>query len=977
MDDFETAILYSYDPSISEELKLKALAYTNTVKESPDGWKFCLEKLFQTKSIHVKFFCFHVFQDVILHRYEALTEQDRLSLKSTLITYLKVVLANTNEDTAIKNKYAQIVVLLFKQEYPEQWPQFFNDFLSMLAIGPNVIDIFLRILKSIDIEVVSFNVHRSTAELAHNTMIKDTMRDGAIKDIVSSWYEILVHYHQTNPHLANMALQNIKHYVGWIDINLIVNDRFIQLFFKLLNVMPLREEVCDCFKEIIYKGMDPSSKLLLIQKLQIKDIVNLVALDDLDFVVKIGSLVNLTGMEVLRGLESVAGNQEKRVEGADKLLDDFLELLVKFLNNEYNEVSTTVMPFSALYITKLKNVKPLNEKQLQHVTLLVQIIRNKMKYKKEFDFGNPEGEDEVQFAEFRKDLSNQFRNIFRICPEMVGSFVQTMIANITQDPDHYQFTDIEVAIYLLFQMGEGITATPEDTMKPFEKFFGSMVILLAGSRIITFELHQIVSLTYFETVVRYAKYVPHDPQNLGMILSAFLDQRGLLNSNTLVRSRAGYLLNKLVKQLKTQLFPYINNIIEALKNHLIISYEIQKEVPFDEQLNFYESLGFLIGGASLPPQEEQNYVEKILLNPYMRMEEIVTKGLYKTDTKEQPIHGTQLIQLISAIGTFSKGFTPINNSTGNLKPEPHSYKAYFIKSLKVILLLPKLLPHNEEIISRTFFYMHRMVDCLGNDLKPMLPEILSTLLNHTNSIEKLVEFILYVNQLMAKYKEELNTLINDLLQQIIYRLYKSMDLPRPPEPNTDEGRSYLELQKSYYSFILSILNNALAATLTSPLNINTLPQILTSIINGCTCSTSDSVQKTSFSILKRLIDEFGRGGPKQVDGFDKFVYSQIIPTCFQVPMAPSFNTADFASNQLVMEIAKSLKIISQRYGDEFINYLGGVYLAQINIHSPEVAQQFARLLPVTVPLKDFQDFFKLFIRNLKQQQQQQQQSSKK
>eukprot|EP01133_Synstelium_polycarpum_P014604 gene14604-17268_t len=936
MDDFETAVLYSFDPQVSEDIKQKALAYTEGIKSSPDGWRFCLDRLFVTSSIHVKFFCFHVFQDLILHRHAILTEDDRTKLKTTLVNYLKVHLAVANEDSAIKNKYAQIVVLLFKQEYPEQWPSFFNEFLVLLQLGPPLIDIFLRILRAIDEEVVSFDVHRSTAELAHNTHIVR----------FKSWYNILMVYHTTNPTLANMALKNIKYYVGWIDINLIVNDQFIPLFCKLLNSKPLREEVCDCFKEIINKGMDFRAKLSLIQQLQINDIVNFVVLDDLEFVVKIGSLINLTGMEVLRGLESSGSQQDKKFEGGEILLEQMLELLLKFLNNEFNEVSMTVMSFSALYITKLKNTKPLNEKQLKHITLLVQIVRNKMKYSKNFDFKHPDGEEELQFLEFRKDLSNQFRNIFRICPEMVGSFVHNLVTNIVQEPTAVDFTDLEVAIYLLFQMGEGLSATPEETMKQFERFFGSMVVVLSTS----------MSLIYFETVVRYAKFIPGDSGNLGTILASFLDGRGIHCRNSVVRSRAGYLLNKLVKQLKVQLFPFINNIIESLKNHLIISYEIQKEVPFEEQLNFYESLGLLIGGANLPQQEEQNYVERILLSPYKRMEEIITKGLYKTDTKELPFHSTQLYQLISAIGTFSKGFSPMNLSTGTLKPEPCAYKIYFTKSLEFIIQIPNLLPLNDDLKSRTFFYMHRMVDCLGNDLRPMLVEILPTLLNYTTSYDSMVEYITFVNQLMAKHNKELYPIINDCLRPIVLRVFKVLEQPLsvPDGLNTDEERSRLELQKTYYAFIHAMINYSLGSTFTSPANINIFEQILSTVINGCTVA-NDGIQKTSFSIIRRCIEEYGQGGSKAIEGFAKFIYSQVLPVCFTAPMQAHFNMNDVTSNQILTEIGKSLKIIANKYGDDFINYVANVYLPSINVQQPQVIQQFTRLLATTSSLKDFQD----------------------
>jgi hypothetical protein len=63
-------------------------------------------------------------------------------------------------------------VLLFQTEYPDAWPLFFRDLLGLLAGGPPMIDIFLRITKTIDEEVVSPDLHRSPADIAHTARIK-------------------------------------------------------------------------------------------------------------------------------------------------------------------------------------------------------------------------------------------------------------------------------------------------------------------------------------------------------------------------------------------------------------------------------------------------------------------------------------------------------------------------------------------------------------------------------------------------------------------------------------------------------------------------------------------------------------------------------------------------------------------------------------------------------------------------------------
>ncbi|KAF2069462.1 hypothetical protein CYY_009217 [Polysphondylium violaceum] len=953
MDEFEQAIIYSFDPLVSEDIKQKALAYIDQIKNSPDAWKFCLQRLGQTgNSIHLKFFCFQIFQDLILHKYSTLTAEESNKLKAGLINWLKTHLANGTEDPAIKNKYSQIVALLFKQEYPEQWPSFFDDYLSLLNLGPSVIDIFLRICKAIDEQVVSL-AYRSSAELAQNTLIKDTMRDHAIEKIVKSWYDILVLFSSSNPSLINITLQNIKHYVGWIDINLIVNDKFIPLFCKFLSLKSVREEACHCFREIINKGMEPYNKLSLIQQLQIKNIISSTVLDDPDFIVKVGNLVNLTGMEILRALET--STNEKKFQGGELLLDEMLELLFKFFNNDSNDVSYSVYGLASLYIHELKKIKPLNQKQMQHITLLVQIVRNKMRLKDNDD-------DEINFSDYRKDLSNLFRNIFRICPEMVGAFVQSNIENIIKNQNNVNyFREMEISIFLLYQMGEGVSATSEETLKTFDKFFSSMISLLAQSNISNIK-NQAVSIIYFETIVRYAKCIPLEQQILTSVLSAFLDTRGIHSTDPLVRSKAGYLLNKLVKQLKVQIFPYINNIIDSLKNHITISYEIQREVPFEEQLNFYESLGFLIGAANLPINEEKLYVEKILVGPITKLEEIINQQLYKTDTKENPFYTTQLIQLISVIGTFSKGFSSFNASTGAPKHDSYcNYKIYFTKPLQLIIQLPNLIPNNQEIILKTFFYMHRMVECLGKDLKPLLVDIIPILLNHTTNINTLLEFLVFINQLMSKYKDEFYPIINQTLQPIIFRIFESLNPPVAPEEYSDEERSLNDLKRQYYQFIQNILNNNLANVFTSQVNINLFEQILATIINGCQSTSSEPIQKVSFLIIKRLIEDLGPGGNHMVPGFQKVIYDQIIPICFQIPLSDTFNLSELVSVQILGEIGKILKIITSKYNDEFLNYMASVLLPTLSLSNDQI-QQFVKLLLPATPIKEFQEHFTNFIR---------------
>ena len=63
---------------------------------------------------------------------------------------------------------------MFVEEYPESWPSFFKDLFDTLQGGPVMVDMFLRIVETIDRLVVATDTVRSTGQLAQNTSIVST-----------------------------------------------------------------------------------------------------------------------------------------------------------------------------------------------------------------------------------------------------------------------------------------------------------------------------------------------------------------------------------------------------------------------------------------------------------------------------------------------------------------------------------------------------------------------------------------------------------------------------------------------------------------------------------------------------------------------------------------------------------------------------------------------------------------------------------
>eukprot|EP01113_Clastostelium_recurvatum_P043579 TRINITY_DN7235_c0_g1_i4.p1 TRINITY_DN7235_c0_g1~~TRINITY_DN7235_c0_g1_i4.p1 ORF type:complete len:1068 (-),score=308.25 TRINITY_DN7235_c0_g1_i4:49-3252(-) len=1066
MDEFESAVLCSFDPMAAPDIKAKATQYCTNVHNTPTAWRFCLERFFTTNAVQVKFFCLQVIQDVLLHRYLTFPEPDKLFLRSTLLRWLQEwVPAHQPEDSSIRNKYAHTMVMMFRTEYMDSWPGFFHDLLALLPLGTQVLDVFMRILKALDEEVVAAEMHRSAADMAHNTLLKDRMREADIAKLVECWYQILASgFSDTQPVLANQCLHCIKRYTGWIDLALIANDKFVPLFFKFLTLPALRDEACECLFELVNKGMDPLAKLSLIRMLQgMLAIIGAVpATEHPDYMVRLGKLVNLIGSEILLGWDAaIAQGQLERAQaelGLSQLLNDALNLMFRFLNHNNDKVSLSVLGFAAAYIGKLKHIaaqasaavppggaasasSKLDSVQIEHLSVLLQVLRHKMRYPATYDFEDVD-EAESHFLDFRKELATLFRNIFRIIPDVVCSFVHSTLAAIaaaSSEGKAVPFPETEISLHLFYQLVEAISGTPEDVVKATELFFSQMMMLLASTPALSSHPHQAVQLAFFENMARFARYLPApstQPQYMLEVLQAFLDARGIRNPNPAVRHRACHLFRHFVKTLLSQLHPYLPQILESMQPLLVISYDVQKSVPFEDQVNFYEAIGRLIGTNPAVAQQQQ-HISVLMLPLLAQIDDILGKELYRRDTSDKPYYTTILSQLVTVIGTFSKGFgnnitvakdpsaapSPRANGnssngnlsvsgnaimTGNMSPTraPHmmtgqgmpaspsqspasaQIRAFFLKALESVMRISSAVPNSIELRERTFFFVHRMVDCVGSSLLPYLPSALPILLPQLppslpnsplpassssssssfsdNSIgpsnKDLMAFIILVNQLVGKYKESMFMIMNEMFVGIIDRVFRSVSPDVPVTPNSDEQRDLLELQKTYFMFLHMLLGNNLPQVLTSSVNVGRLQQVLGTVLEGC--RNSADLQKVCVQVLKRMVEEWGGTGERALPGFNKVIYEQIVPLTFTIITTPPFDPNDSYSNALLTEIVKLHKSIVTKCGPEFLIFMIQSYFPYTLRLPPDVAQNFAAQLEKAPP-KAYQDYLKAFLRSKK------------
>lgn len=294
--------------------------YCSSIQSSPDGWRLCLQQLHNVSvsggSDHVKFWCLQVLRAVSDARYDSMSEEDRSVLRRSLMLYVRDVIPAVVQGSFIKTKLCTVFVNIVKHDYPTRWPTFFTDFLSLLDKGPEVIDVFVRLLNVLDEEVVDDEAQREP-DHDTNTAIKDSMRGGDLSSIVDAIYSICTLYQHTHPALVASALSAFCDYIAWIEITLVANQKWLTMLYGFMNPtndpanaaaaaaaaangaaalganlpasparppssaaefasarVTLQIAACDCLIDIIEKRMPAEKKVQLIKQVQVLEFLS-------------------------------------------------------------------------------------------------------------------------------------------------------------------------------------------------------------------------------------------------------------------------------------------------------------------------------------------------------------------------------------------------------------------------------------------------------------------------------------------------------------------------------------------------------------------------------------------------------------------------------------------------------------------------------------------------------------------------------
>ncbi|CCG80882.1 Exportin-T [Taphrina deformans PYCC 5710] len=995
-DDFERAVEIALRFDSDSHVRQQAMNFCDQIKTSKDGWQTCLNVFIQSKrrTENSRFYTLQVLEDRLRSHSFELGEANMDYMRQVLTKWNSESIANASDtDPAfLRNKLASIYSLLFVHLYTSTWQSFFDELIRLMfgnsqissSSNPRAVDFFFRVCIAIEQEIADVLIVRSAEEAQRSTIIKDEIRKRDMAKLPEIWFTLFAQYREADKNIVALGLRVVGAWVSWIDIALIVNEPFMSFLFELLQDTELRNPACDALVGIVSKKMNANDKTQLITLLNLPNLMHALESgisDDPDFAENVARLVNAETVELTRAITKDELPRES-VQHVTGMIYNLVPYVLTFLANEYDETSAAVFPAVNDILTMIRKANSQDDATKSILSSLLQAIVLKMKYDETSDWGeDSDAVEDAEFGELRAKLKSYQDMIQTIDFGLYTNVVSSLVNSSLQDLHKNDWRQLELALYSLFHYGEALRSVrtlPKDTTLR-ERGQGELNALLA--KLVNSEAssypHASIQDHYFEIAVRYSSFFEDKPNELMRVLSAFIDQRGLHHPTSSVQFRSWYLFSRFVKSLAAKIGDANigRQVLDAIQDLLVIDMSSTEDLdsdsdsdaglgpggnsdPFENRLYLFEAVGTLVSIKAVSPAEQAQLGMAVMSPLFTNIEKAVSSG---TTDKASRLF---LQHNIMAIGRFAQGF-PTDNK---IKAAGEQWDPIFEQASEYILAAFDAQVSHANIRDATRFAFARIVNIQDSRMAAKMPRLVAGMIEKSD-ITQLAEFLPFLGQLVFKLKPAAHPVLDEAMSPLFTRLFQLLG---SPTEGTDDIINLCELKKAYLMFVLTIFGNEHESVFVSGKNQAAFEPFVSSVVHYASDTADPGTQKIAFSVLREMLVTWcthtieprtpevksSSSQSTPLDGFDQFLYSTIIPLCFEVPAKPAFNLKDATTAQVVAEIATVQKSIVSIQGPSCIQkYLNGVGLGPEKVNEYGIALQ-------TMDQKRFKAFFKQFCHDM-------------
>ena len=766
--------------------------------------------------------------------------------------------------------------------------------------------------------------------------------------------------HRHAGQMTVLSVSVLKRHAPWVDLSLIVGDEAIlNLLSSCITAAGTGGDDVDatprtdlsvqatlCVSEVVGRGMESSQKVALIAQIDVYRRLheavqagfNISAVDvtHVDAVIAVAELINKVGQELLSAWEEhLRGSNEVDVNTLATLLRQMMSLFFPCYEYDDIDVSGAVVSLAsrlAMTLGKETDVvargngsSALAFTVSEHFPQLMTIMYQQMKYPEEYDF-DFEDDEEAEEEQYRTALRKLYQAIVRVAPEVSLQFVCSILSGIASPLSTAPTSDLEASIRLVYHYCEGIRPPPGlKTVMKIDTFREVLVAIHQSD--ITSHPHREILMLYYDLSVRYYPILRDSPALLPPILGALSGASGLQHPHPRMRSRACYLLLKLIKSIPTVLRAYAETAVNGIQG--LLSNPTAFPIEPDDKLYLFEAIDILLGKTGMEAVEQQRYLTAVMTPHVRSIEEILASPDAKQNSET---FGNALASSISAIAFLSKGFR---------KP-CQEVQVVLLETVSICLRVLQALPESDEVRSKVLIFLQRMILCIGPRVLPPMPTFLDLLITHCTN-QDVLDVSHLLNQLCSKFKEEAIGAVDATVSPFLRKCYSLMPTfdevvqgDIPPHLLTEQ----LSIKKISYAVLEHVATYKVTPVLLSSNNLGSIEQVLQYMSEGALNVQDPTMKKTCITFFRELVDQWAADGSIPNEhiavqrGFNQFIGETIVPGLIKAILDPSFNENDAMQARNVTQVAKLLSVLREKRGDsEYEQIFIGNVLARLQCPS--------------------------------------------
>ena len=577
----------------------QATSFCQSVKESRDGWRLCARALAATSRsspVHFSYFCLNVILEAVSKRYDAISPTDRAGLRRLLDGLARQMAAASGAAASaqyphfLRTKLAVVVAAVLLVDYPKDWPGYFRGVLSRLREGDGHVDWFLRVMEAVDCDIVGFDDRRSRVDVERVNAIKKHMQAACIRPIISALFSIAEKYRSNSTKIALRALRVLKEACAWVSVELVGSPQFVRKIFSYLPDERIGCAAIEVLNQLVLKRCGFAEKLNLILRFKMLDIPR-AARDPkgprVEALATLASSIAVQSMGCCRALAAAAavdGTSDEMSVRAGLLARESMRVVCKYASHPRFQVclecATSLDQFVGFVAHACKHkgggdshMKPKNVSTGLYrpspgdagiLALIASTVTSQLGYPDGYDFTQVDDEASA-FDRLRYQLGSTLVNLVRKFPRIVIPQLAKRVASNLGDLERAGRRAVEGSLFAFFRMSEGFTGGSREEVDKSGVIPRVMALLVRAN--LAAQSSRTLPTLYHETVVRYKSTFFAAPSLLPPAIASFADKRGIRHCDPKIRSRACYLLLRLLRGacLRSALAGNVPSLVATLR----------------------------------------------------------------------------------------------------------------------------------------------------------------------------------------------------------------------------------------------------------------------------------------------------------------------------------------------------------------------------------------------------------------------------